>query len=69
MGGGGEGGAGLHRARARGRLRRDDGGGNVALLAQMPTLSRTTATWDIAIGFGDSHASAMAEAYPAAAQE
>ncbi len=46
----------------------DDGGGNVALTARLPTLNRQTATWDFAVGFGTSHASAMAEADGALAE-
>ncbi|HET6521582.1 MAG TPA: glucan 1,4-alpha-glucosidase [Geminicoccaceae bacterium] len=41
----------------------DDGGGNVAMTAQLPTLNAgETATFDVAVGFGGSHAAAIAEA-------
>jgi glucoamylase len=40
----------------------DDGGGNVAMTAQLPTLNNETVTFDVAIGFGNSHHAAMAEA-------
>ncbi len=40
----------------------DHGGGNVVMMAELPTLSRASATWDFAIGFGSSHAAAVAEA-------
>ena len=45
----------------------DRGGGNVALTAQLPTLNPGTVTWDFAVGFGNSHNSATAEAQGALA--
>ena len=40
----------------------DDAGGNVALIAELPTVSNSSVTFDVAVGFGPSHASAMTEA-------
>ena len=40
----------------------DDGGGNVAMIAELPTVSNTSVTFDVAVGFGPFHAAAIAEA-------
>ncbi|MCB0194652.1 MAG: glucan 1,4-alpha-glucosidase [Anaerolineae bacterium] len=40
----------------------DDGGGNVALTAQLPTLNSESTTFDVVVGFGDSFESATAQA-------
>ena len=40
----------------------DNGGGNVALMAQMPTLNSETSTFDVVVGFGDSLAASTAQA-------
>jgi glucoamylase len=40
----------------------DDGGGNVAMIAELPTVSNGSVTFDVAVGFGSSHTAAMAEA-------
>ncbi|MCB9078552.1 MAG: glucan 1,4-alpha-glucosidase [Anaerolineaceae bacterium] len=40
----------------------DDGGGNVALTAQLPTLNSESVTFDVVVGFGDSLAAATTEA-------
>lgn len=40
----------------------DDGGGNVAMIAELPTVSNGSVNFDVAVGFGPSHASAIAEA-------
>ncbi len=40
----------------------DNGGGNVALMAQMPTLNSETSTFDIVVGFGDSLRTSTAQA-------
>ena len=40
----------------------DDGGGNVAMMAQLPTQNMGSITFDVVVGFGSSHAAAIAEA-------
>ncbi|MGB5593477.1 MAG: glucan 1,4-alpha-glucosidase [Crocosphaera sp.] len=40
----------------------DNGGGNVALMAQLPTLNSETSTFDIVVGFGDSLQASTAQA-------
>ena len=42
--------------------RADSGGGNVAMTAQLPTLSNETSTFDIVVGFGNSLADSTAQA-------
>ena len=40
----------------------DKGRGNVAMMAQLETLNSETTTFDIVVGFGESHASAILQA-------
>jgi glucoamylase len=40
----------------------DNGSGNVAMMAQLPTVSNASITFDVAVGFGSSHADATAAA-------
>jgi glucoamylase len=40
----------------------DNGGGNVAMIAELPTMDAGSATFDVTVGFGSSHAAAIAEA-------
>ncbi len=40
----------------------NDGGGNVAMMAQLPTMNTGTITFDIVVGFGESHHNAIAQA-------
>lgn len=40
----------------------DKGRGNVAMMAQLETLNSETTTFDIVVGFGESHASAISQA-------
>lgn len=41
----------------------DKGRGNVAMMAQLQTLNSETKTFDVVIGFGESHAGAFSQAY------
>lgn len=40
----------------------DSGSGNVAMMAELPTVSNDTLTFDVVVGFGNSHAAAIAAA-------
>jgi glucoamylase len=40
----------------------DDGGGNVAMIAELPAVNNESVTFDVAVGFGPSNASAISQA-------